>query len=142
LPSAKTFAGQIRARFEGALAGASAQMSMSEGLPFVQAAVGSGDDPGDGADALKTYIASAVVGLLQNEQEQLNEIRQRGMPWMGMQKAIEKYLPDVISNRSDFAYQNMRAVLDQIFGEGKWDTEPRPRRGEPGRSTTWIVLKR
>jgi hypothetical protein len=142
VPSAQTFARQIRARFDGALVGASAQLALSEGLPFAHAALGIEDEPGEGTDVLKTYIASAVVGLLQNEQEQLNEIRLHGLPWMGLQKAIEKHLPDVIPNRSDFAYQNMRAVLDQIFGEGKWDTEPRPRRGDPGRSTTWVVLKR
>jgi DNA helicase HerA-like ATPase len=142
LPSAQTFARQIRARFDGALVGASALMAQSEDFSFARAALGIKDGAGEGADVLKTYIASAVVGLLQNEKEQLNEIRLRGVPWIVVQRAIEKYLPDVISNRGDFAYQNMRAVLDQIFGEGKWDTEPRPRRGEPGRSTTWIVLKR
>jgi hypothetical protein len=142
LPPAQTFARQIRARFDNALVGASAQVAPSEDLSSARAALGIEDGPGEGADVLKTYIASAVVGLLQNEKEQLNEIRDRGAPWMRVQTAIEKHLPDVISNRGDFAYQNMRAVLDQIFGEGKWDTEPRPRRGEPGRSTTWIVLKR
>jgi uncharacterized protein len=142
LPAAKTFAQQIRPRFQRALVSQRSPVSLGQIVSTDAANAESSDEPSGGTDVLKTYIASAVVGLLQNEQEQLNEIRQRGMPWMGMQKAIEKYLPDVISNRSDFAYQNMRAVLDQIFGEGKWDTEPRPRRGEPGRSTTWIVLKR
>jgi hypothetical protein len=41
-------------------------------------------------------------------------------------------------NAQQLAYQNVPRVLDEMFGQGKWSTEKRPKKSGGG-STTWII---
>lgn len=62
---------------------------------------------------------------------------------MGILKVLENALPDIIDerDRNKIAYNNVRRALNEVFGEGNWDTEKRLKRDESG-STTWVVIKK
>jgi DNA helicase HerA-like ATPase len=135
----ETYARQLRDRFRRALSPGT-DGTMASG-PELDASSPSAPAEEGEVDALATYLARVVAQIEQQEQELLSQLRERGVPWRGVQNAIAQYLPDVIANRDDFAYANMRTVLDRLLGEGRWDTERRPSRSDPTRFTTWIVAR-
>ena len=91
-------------------------------------------------DALRTHVAAAISKLRKDE-NLLETIRTKGIPWMGMLKALESVLPDTISDKNHVAYNNVPEAMDVIFGpQGeKWQTEKRPSKSG-SKPTTWIVL--
>jgi len=42
--------------------------------------------------------------------------------------------------RKQIAYTIVPRTMDEIFGEGNWDTEKRPKKSGTG-TTTWIIIK-
>ena len=73
--------------------------------------------------------------------ELLRKIEKNGLPWMGVRKALEDALPDILEDRGDLAHNNTSRAMDEILGAGGWDTERRDSKSQPGRQTTWIVKK-
>lgn len=64
-------------------------------------------------------------------------------PWMAVQSELETSLPpDAVADPNRWAYQLVPAALDEVFGEGKWTTEKKPRKHDPSKTTTWIVVDR
>jgi hypothetical protein len=137
----QTFARRLSNHFRQALAQTTGGLAPS--APAAGAATGPAPtEEGEGeVDALETYYARIVAAFQQNEKTLLNEIRTNGVPWRGVQNAILKYVPDVITDRDDFAYNAVRVVMSRIFGEGRWDTERRPNRSDPQQYRTWIVAR-
>lgn len=131
---AETFARRIRARFRMALSGGADAAGLGSG----EAQPEEGEDE---TDVIETYLTRVVAAFQEQEQELLSRLRTRGETWRGVQNAVVKHLPDVIARPDDFAYAHMRAILDRLLGEGRWETERRPKRNDPQSYTTWIVLK-
>jgi DNA helicase HerA-like ATPase len=131
---AHTFARQLSDRFRQAL-------SQTAGTRAHSTASAPAEETEGEVDALEAYQARVIAAFQQHEQELVSEIRARGVPWRGVQNAVLKYVPDVIADRDDFAYNAVRVVMSRVFGESRWDTTRRPSRGDPQRYTTWIVTK-
>jgi len=87
----------------------------------------------------ETYAQAAIRKVAQN-QTLLDKIRSGGQPWLAVQAAPAKAVPDVIGDRVQEAYRLVTRCLDEVFGKGKWKTERRPKRSGEG-TTAWIVLQ-
>jgi hypothetical protein len=142
-PAAKTFAEQLRTKFRAAVsASRSAVMEDAGALVtlgpdiFATAEESGGDEP---EDVFETYVQAAIRKVAQ-DQPLLDKIRSGGQPWMAVQDALVKALPDVIEDRVQEAYRLVTRCLDEVFGTGKWKTERRQRKSGDG-TTAWIVLK-
>jgi len=90
-------------------------------------------------DVFETYVSSAIQGLKADAQT-IGRLKAQGMPWKGVQVRIAELLPDVINDRDNVAYSIVPQAMNNIFGEGGWDTERRPSRSGNG-TTTWIVVR-
>jgi hypothetical protein len=140
---ADTVAREIRRRFEHAIQesqisaspqGKSENLDVHEPLPVA------GDVHSDEApDAFETYVLSAIQKL-KVDTSTINKLKTQGMPWKGIQVKLVESLPDVISDRDQFAYSIVSRAMNSIFGEGRWDTERRPSKSGSG-TTSWIVVK-
>lgn len=62
-------------------------------------------------------------------------------PWMSVQASLARGLEsadaDDCSNR---AYQLVTKAMDRQAGPGNWTTEKRAKKGDPSKTTTWIVI--
>ena len=58
-------------------------------------------------------------------------------PWKAFQAAIERNLPETMSDRNDRAYHLVIRALDERYGKDQWKKEKRPSKSGGG-ETTWI----
>lgn len=88
---------------------------------------------------LSRYEAAAIRAF-QSDQKILHRIRQRGVPWRGVQERLKEELPNSIRDRDQVAYKLVPKAMDATFGRQaeSWDTEKRPSKSGAGQ-TTWIV---
>jgi hypothetical protein len=91
-------------------------------------------------DVLEIHIQSAIQSL-KNDSSFVSKLETHGVTWRGVLEEIKKRLPDLLSDRENIAYHNVRRALNHIFGENGWDTERRPSRSQPGETTLWVVKK-
>jgi hypothetical protein len=61
-----------------------------------------------------------------------------GRPWMAVQAPLLERLKN-LRDASQLAFQNVPRVLDEMFGQGNWRTEKRPKKSGQG-MTTWILV--
>jgi len=95
------------------------------------------DDGESNVDVLKTYERLAVQAL--EEASQVREkIESGGIPWKGVLEAIKVKLPDTIDDPNQMAYDFVPIAMDVVFGKDCWETERRPRKSDPNKTTTWI----
>jgi hypothetical protein len=147
-PAAKTFAQELRARFEAAVS-ASRTIATSDGKKEASApparvatpdlfTATDGATPDEPEDVFETYAQGAIRQVAQN-QALLDKIRNEGQPWMAVQDALMKALPDVIEDRRQEAYRLVTRFLNEVFGKGKWKTERRQKKHSDG-TTAWILV--
>ena len=143
LPAAKTFAQELKTRFKAAVS-----VSRSSILA-TQIKVISGDETqaisnetmDDTIDVMETYISSAIDAF-RNDLSSIERIKRDGMTWRGIVAILENALPEVIDQRerNRVAFNFARNALNEIFGDGGWDTEKRSKVGGSG-IVTWVVIK-
>ena len=94
-------------------------------------------------DYLKLALLS-VVESTKKDNAFLDEIKTKGKPWKGVIEYFKQKLPQTIdiSERDNIAGDNMKFLLNSIFGEGNWKGEKRPMRTNPMQTTTWVVLSK
>ena len=140
---ADTVAREIRRRFEHAIQESQITASpqdKSENPDARELLPVAGDLHSDEApDAFETYALSAIQKL-KADTSTINRLKTQGMPWKGIQVELEESLPDIISDRDQFAYSIVPRAMNIIFGEGGWDTKRRQSRSGSG-TTSWIVAK-
>jgi hypothetical protein len=58
-------------------------------------------------------------------------------------EVLENALPEIIDerDRNKIAYNNVRHALNEVFGDGNWDTEKKAKRDGSG-TTTWVIIKK
>lgn len=145
LPAAKTFAQEIMTTFKAAVRASCSLKSVNQENEAVSSAEDSeflSDEKVEEAqDVSEMYINSAIE-TFKNDTTTIERIKQNGWPWMGILKVLENGLPDVIDQqeRNKFAYRIVPRALNEVFGEGNWDTERRPKRDGSG-MTPWVILK-
>jgi len=161
LPAANTFAQELRRRFSAAIAasraGAPAAVSptivatpqrsdMFGHEPWEVGGESTGNAPTEApSDALEDVLAThqiAAITRVAGDTPFIDRIRTSGIPWKGIVDALEKALPDVLSDRNQIAYDLVPRFLAETFGErGKgWDSEKRPKKSGSG-MTLWVVIK-
>ena len=86
----------------------------------------------------REILVKRVVKALKGS-EVVTIIQKKGMPWIALQKEIEKNLPSSVFNKNDVAYSFVPQVLNELMGNEKWNTEKRPRKTGPGPDVLWIV---
>lgn len=94
-------------------------------------------------DYMETYIIDTIE-LFKTDELTIGKIKNNGLPWFGVQKRISELLPDVIDKDErlyKIAYTITPRVLNEVFGEGNWDTEARPKSSGSG-TTKWIILNK
>ncbi|HMB44613.1 MAG TPA: hypothetical protein VKL21_02210 [Candidatus Methanoperedens sp.] len=143
LPAAKTFAQELKTRFKAAVS------ASLDSIPATQMKVVSGEETqassnetmDDTIDVMETYISSAIEAF-RNDIISIERIKRDGMTWRGIVAILENALPEVIDQRerNRVAYNFARNALNEIFGDGGWDTEKRSKVGGSG-IVTWVVIK-
>ncbi len=86
----------------------------------------------------REILVKRVVKALKGS-EVVTIIQKKGMPWIALQKEIEKNLPSSVFDKNDVAYSFVPQVLNELMGNEKWNTEKRPRKTGPGPDVLWIV---
>lgn len=145
LPAVDTFARQLRKDFGAEMKHLHSSERIGteivdNGLQKDSTDINEGE--GELVDHYEEYL-SVAINLTKNNTRFVEEIRRYGKPWFGIQKEFASVLPDYIDEkeRIQIAYNSMRRLLNEIFGEGKWDTETRPSKTTPGKMTKWVVIK-
>lgn len=92
-------------------------------------------------DLLEMQIRYAIGKV--KESKVIQDIREgNGVPFYDVVRELEKYLDeDLGRERNTIAYYNVGRALNEILGEGVWDTELRPA-VSTGKDRNWVVLKR
>ena len=144
-PAVPTAADELRQRFESALASAQGTIRpdnspSSKSTRLTPQAPNEVDTPDEAQDALGSY-EDAAMRAFENDSTFLARLRSSGVPWRGVQEQLKKAIPEVLSDRSDLAYNLVPRVMDKVFGQQNtgWHTEKRPAKSGGG-STTWIVI--
>jgi len=135
-PAVQTFATRMRKTFEEVTGISPAESPVIPGPK----------DPSEGPraeeplDALERYAHLAIEAVRADSDLQ-KRLKEKGVPWMGIQEAIAAALPAVIptTERQDLAFTLVTRVLDETAG--KWRKEKRPSKSKPGATTTWIVAE-
>lgn len=134
----ETFAQHLRAEFEQALE--ERLEAISTPLSTIEVGTSDGNIPEvEPIDTMSVYKQQAIEVLGRNE-EFLERMRNRGMPWAVVKGYIKDQLPKAIEEqeRDKLAYHLIREALEAILGpenEG-WFTQLGPKKG--GGSTTWV----
>lgn len=145
LPEASTFTKELKKRFN-----AVASTKTTDTVPTLESEQELkepdedefNEGEGESVDILEQHISSAINSL-KNDIFYIEQLRQNGKPWADVQNKLKDALPDIIdpNERWDIAFQNIKRALNDIFGENNWDTEKRPKKSDPTKTTTWIIVK-
>src|SRR5688500_7039835 len=71
------------------------------------------------------YLRMALLSVIESAKKDnafINEVSSKGKPWKGVIVYFQQKLPNTIDNneRESIAADNMKFLLDSVFGEGKW----------------------
>lgn len=96
-----------------------------------------------GADR-HAQLRAEVLERMRTDRE-LSERLQRHseVPWLGVQKAIERALPaDSVPDPERWAQRMVPVALDRLFGpqDQAWHVERRPKKDDPSRMVSWVVI--
>jgi hypothetical protein len=82
-----------------------------------------------------------AIEAVSNDKHFINKLQKYGVPWRGIQEALNRALPEHLSARSNIAYKLVPKAMNTIFGKQNtaWKTEKRPSKSGNG-ETTWVVL--
>lgn len=139
----ETYAAQLREKFASALEASRLRSSPRESAPLfpeedLRAPEGATEER---LDALEVYMKAAIHKTRQ-DRELIERIREYGVTWKGVLEAIKANLPEILDNREKIAYDCVARFLNEVFGEGRWETVKKPSKNQQGALTTWVVVKR
>ncbi|MGN6373164.1 MAG: ATP-binding protein [Solirubrobacteraceae bacterium] len=85
-----------------------------------------------------------VLARMRADRELSERLRRHSeVPWVGVQRAIERALPaDSVPDPEHWAQRMVPVALDRLFGrkdEG-WRIERRPKKDDPSRMVSWVVI--
>ncbi|MGA8354003.1 MAG: DUF87 domain-containing protein [Solirubrobacteraceae bacterium] len=99
------------------------------------------DDEGE-VDVDELYRRAAIEHFRDDDNVQ-RWFRGQGQaaPWMAVQASLQASLPEgAVADPSQWAFELVPAALDAVFGGGAWDRVKRPKKDDPSRNVTWIIL--
>ncbi len=146
LDSGKTFASKLREQFEREVEEVAKLVAPSSSVPTAEEHEAQGEpaaEPGEQVqqpiDILEAFSRRAIQGLKTDPEFQTKWAAKGAAPWMAFQSALQRSLPQTMSDRKQRAFELVPRALNELYGEGNWKKEKRPRAGGPG-DTTWIVF--
>ncbi|MDW7727683.1 MAG: hypothetical protein SCH70_11350 [Candidatus Methanoperedens sp.] len=143
LPAAKTFAQELKARFKAAVSASRSSIltTQMKAVSGEETQASSNEPIDEAVDVMDTYISSAI-DTFRNDITSIERIKRDGMTWRGIVAILENALPEFIDQRerNRVAFNFARKALNEVFGEGAWDTEKRSKVGGSG-LVTWVVIK-
>ena len=89
----------------------------------------------------KNYSEAEAIKSFSSDSKFLNIIRDKGIPWRGIQERLKEEIPESIFNRNEISYRLVPKALNSVFGKQDyaWKTEKRPSKSGDG-YTTWIII--
>lgn len=134
--SVKTAASRLRQHFEDELAKARQQPPQPALLPPDTTQT---HEPEEAIDIFEFYQRRAIDALRAN-QDVMRRLTGTGIPWMGIQDALQNALPETMVDRRTVAYNLVVRAMSSIFGpkDTTWATERRESKSRPGAMTTWV----
>jgi Helicase HerA, central domain len=152
LPSANTYAANLRRRFEDELTEAvtntgpimevlDSTADQSELLPSDYEPSLWGAESDIPVDTLALYRARLIKGL-KSDQTSITRLRSQGMPYKGVMETLKHFLPNDFEDADNFIYNSVPIVLDSIFGKDGWRQERRPSKSKSGGTTAWVIAKK
>lgn len=67
--------------------------------------------------------------------------RRGATTWMNVKASLMTSLEEQgVADPANVAYQLVPTAMNRCFGEGQWRTEKRPRKNDPTKTTSWVVL--
>lgn len=142
---AHTFASIVRGDFAAAMGGTeavTATPSYEVAEEEASSYAGSGDE-GEGGPAVSVDVretnARAAILALAGDGPLMARVRADGAKWWDVQRALANALPDVMTweQRKELAFDLMRRALDELLGEGAWETY-HPPLGDGTRDKAWV----
>lgn len=127
-PGVDCYASTLRRQLTGALDAAAA------------AAGGRPVTVGGTEDATETFKFAAIRQLAESPEFQDRVRSDVGIAWGAVQGMLANYLPDTISDRFQWVYDQdlVKRAVTEILGEGGWKTDPRPSK-QGGAPRQWIT---
>jgi uncharacterized protein len=102
-----------------------------------------GEQASAGADR-HAQLRAAVLGRMRADRELGERLRRHGeVPWLGVQRAIERALPPgSVPDPEHWAQRMVPAALDRLYGpqDEAWRIERRPKKDDPSRTVAWVVI--
>lgn len=136
-PATKTYANQIKERFENEL------KKVVEEVGMVEEVV---DDPENdeisetsSKDVLQLYVAAAIKRVRENN-ALLEKISKGEALWMTLQSEIMKALPNNIEDKNQVAYDSVPKFMNAVYGKDKWKTVRKEMKSDPSRTTPYFQI--
>lgn len=84
-----------------------------------------------------------AISSLRNDILYIEKLKKQGKPWADVQNKLTDALPHVIDRKErwDLAFTFVPQAMNEIFGENNWNTEKRPKKNDPSKNTSWIIIK-
>ena len=150
LGSVDCFASRLSSRADARLEEARARLVEAD-EPVGQAEQNDADVRGELRDAEaeagdldrdELYRRSAIQAMKDDTEVAGWIDREGSIPWRGVVAALERAVPDgAVPDVGTWAYELVPAALDAAYGAGNWRTEKRPKRDNPAREVTWVVVE-
>lgn len=136
-PAIKTYASQIKERFENEL------KKVVEEVGTVEEVV---DNPENdeisetsSKDVIQLYVSAAIKRVRENK-TLLENISKGEARWMALQAEIEKALPGNIEDKSQVAYDSVPKFMNEVYGQDKWKTVRKEMKSDPSRTTPYFQI--
>lgn len=143
-PAVNTAAVYLQEKFDQALASArdlnSSNEEDVEEKPLDSSPEVEEIEPDEKQDSLATY-KNAAIRKFRSDEDLLNRLQGKGVPWRGVLEKLKNFLPDVLDDRENIAHRLVPEAMSATFGkqDSGWRTDIRPAKGGTG-TTTWVVV--
>jgi len=141
-PSVDCFAAETKKEFTALLGGVNVIQAVmpAEEIVAARGNPGEAEHTGEVPDARETFACNAIENL-KNNNRLINKIRHESETWWNIQKVLMDNLPRqwTPNERQEFAYSIMPRALNEIFGEGTWDTYT-ALRPDGQKSVRWVKI--
>ena len=141
----KTTAASLREEFDKALASAQGSGPSDKAMPDQKRPVDVSSteeemEEDEKRDALDTY-KSAALEKFKSDKKFHDELRTRGIPWRGVKEKILTFLPEILDDRDNMAYNLVAEAMTATFGKQGtgWKTDRRDAKSSRG-YTTWVII--
>lgn len=136
-PAAKTYSAWLKEKFDKQL------QSVRENVGTIEVEVNDeeGYRPEKGhEDVMEMYFKNALTKI-SSDDKLIAQIKAGECSWISLQKKIAELLPDDLQGKDDLAYNWLPRLMNEKFGQNKWATVKRPRKTDPTKTLSYLVIQ-